>query len=64
MVGGTGITVNHARDAVPVGDTTVTLPELVPAATVAVMLVAEFTVNDAATIPQNYLCCSGENWYQ
>ena len=51
MVGGAGIIVNHARDAVPVGDTTVTLPELVPVATVAVMLVAEFTVNDAAATP-------------
>jgi len=50
MVGGTGITVNHARDAVPGGVTTVTLPEA-PAATVAVILVEEFTVNDAAAIP-------------
>jgi len=51
MVGGAGISVNHARDAVPDGATTVKLPEVVPAATVAVMLVAEFTVNDAAATP-------------
>ncbi len=51
MVGGAGITVNHARDAVPDGATTVTLPEVVPAATVAVMLAAELTVNDVAAAP-------------
>jgi len=50
MVGGTGITVNHARDAIPDGVTTLTLPEA-PAATVAVMLVEEFTVNDVAATP-------------
>jgi len=51
MVGGAGITVNHARDAVPVGAATVTFPEIAPEATVAVMLVAEFTVNEAAATP-------------
>ena len=35
----------------PDGVVTVTLPEIVPAATVAVILVEEFTVNDAAPIP-------------
>lgn len=47
---GAGIKVNPALVAVPLGVVTDTLPD-VPDATIAVMMVAETTVNDAAAIP-------------
>jgi len=51
-VGAVGVpmNVNPARVAVPPGVVTLTLPE-VPAATTAVMLVAETTLNDVAAVP-------------
>ena len=49
IIGG-GININPANDAVPAGVVTLTLP-VAPAPTMAVMLVEEFTTNDAAATP-------------
>jgi len=50
VIVGAGTKVNPTRVAVPPGVVTLTLPE-VPAATTAVMLVAETTLNDVAAVP-------------
>ena len=47
---GVGINVNPVRVAIPPGVVTDTFPD-VPAATTAVMLIGETTVNDAAAVP-------------
>jgi len=50
VIVGAGTNVNPTRVAMPPGVVTLTLPE-VPAATTAVMLVAETTLNDVAAVP-------------